>query len=80
MVEVSSQTLKHDVLVIDGGGLLHLSIDSMLHSSPREGLGQELGNNIEYNLAKFIYIADVRGEATNSGLGGQVQIGNFFVS
>ena len=42
----------------------------MLHSSPREGLGQELGNNIEYNLAKFIYIADVRGEATNSGLGG----------
>ena len=42
----------------------------MLHSWPREGLVQELVNNIEYYLSKFINIADVRGEATNRGLGG----------
>ena len=58
--------------MIDGRGacVTLLSIDSMLHSWPREGLVQEPVYNIEYYLSKFINIANVRGEATNSGLGG----------
>ena len=54
-------------------------IDAMLNSWPRKGLVQELVNNIEHYLSKFINIADW-GEATKSRIGGQVQIGTFFVS
>ena len=41
-VELSSRTLKHDVVVIGDGGMLHSSV-----YWPKESLAEDLGNCVE---------------------------------
>ena len=53
-VEVSFYTLKDDVVVIDGGGMLHSSVYWL-----KEGSLEDLVNRAEYYSLKFINVADV---------------------
>ena len=53
-MEVSSRTLEHDLVVIDGCEILHLSV-----YYPKEALVEDLVNGVEYYVSKLVNVVDV---------------------